>query len=35
MKEGGREFQILIVEGKNDLEKEKVRQKIGDRLKGW
>ena len=34
MKEGGREFQILIAEGKKDLEKEKVRQKIRDRLKG-
>ena len=26
MKEGGREFQILIVEGKNDLEKEEVKE---------
>ena len=33
MKERGREFHILIAEGKKDLEKE-VRQKIRDRLKG-
>ena len=31
MKEGGREFQILIAK---NLEKEEVRQKIRDRLKG-
>ena len=35
MQEGGREFQILIVEGKKFLEKEEVRQKIRDRLEGW
>ena len=34
MKEKEREFQILIEERKKDLEKEKVRQKIGDRLEG-
>ena len=35
MKEGGRESQILIAEGKKDLEKEEVWQKTGDRLEGW